>query len=249
MTALAAAAQVTGANPIFCAIDTPSLAAARTLAGQIRGAVGGLKLGLEFFAAEGLAGIKAMTAEGLPVFLDLKLHDIPNTVAGAMRGIARLGVEITTVHASGGRAMLEAAVKAARESAKPPKVLAVTMLTSMDVNDLKELGVERAVQSHVRALAELAQDAGCDGVVCSPQEVGPLRQALAPDFLLLVPGLRTGASARNEDQKRVDTPANAIRMGADYLVIGRAITEAADPRGAAQALWDEVAAARRARAH
>ncbi len=248
MTPVATASTVV-TNPIFVAVDTPSLAAARKLAGQVQGAVGGLKLGLEFFASEGPAGIKAMTSEGLPIFLDLKLHDIPNTVAAAMRGVARLGVALTTIHTNGGRGMMETAVKAAREADKPPKVFAVTMLTSLDLNDLKDLGVERAVHAHVRALAELAQDAGCDGVVCSPQEVHMLRDALSPEFLLLVPGLRSGGTAKNDDQKRMDTPANAIRNGADYLVIGRPITEAPDPRGAASALWDEVAAARRAKAH
>ncbi|MBM3507039.1 MAG: orotidine-5'-phosphate decarboxylase [Alphaproteobacteria bacterium] len=247
--AIEAAADATAANPIFCAVDTPNLAAAQRLAGQVRGAVGGLKLGLKFFAAQGPAGVKSMTGEGLPIFLDLKLHDIPNTVAGAMREAARLCVALTTVHASGGSAMLAAAVKAARDAAKPPKVLAVTMLTSMDSSDLKAMGVARTVQEQVRALAETAQEAGCDGVVCSPQEVAPLRAALPSDFLLLVPGLRSATAARNEDQKRVDTPANAIRAGADYLVIGRTITEAEDPRRAALAVWDEVASARRARAH
>ena len=233
-------------NPIYVAIDTPDLAAAVDLARALRGAVGGLKVGLEFFVAQGPDGVRALARERLPVFLDLKLHDIPNTVAGAARAAATLGAGLLTVHASGGRAMLRAAVAAARESPEPPKVVAVTVLTSLDAPDLHELGIERAIEEQVRRMAALAHDSGCDGVVCSANEVAMLRAEMPLDFVLVVPGL---GAAKQADQKRVDTPANAIRNGADVLVIGRGITRASNPRAAAVAFFEEIAAARRASAN
>lgn len=235
-------------NPIFCAVDTPDLGAAQQLARDVRGLVGGLKLGLEFFNAQGPAGVRAVKDEGQPIFLDLKLHDIPNTVAGATRSAAMLGADMLTVHASGGPAMLMAAVAAAREVARPPKIIAVTVLTSLDAKDLDLLGVGRPVAEQVVRLAVLAQEAGCDGVVCSPAEVSVLRAEVGPDFQLVVPGVRA-AGADVGDQKRVATAGAAMKAGADVLVIGRGITAAADRRGAAQAFFEEVAAARRARAH
>lgn len=238
----------TVANPIFCAVDVPDLGPARQLARDVRGLVGGLKLGLEFFNAQGPAGVRAVQEEGQPIFLDLKLHDIPNTVAGATRSAAALGVEMLTVHASGGPAMLMAAVAAAHEAAKPPKIIAVTVLTSLDAKDLDLMGVGRTVSEQVVRLAVMAQEAGCDGVVCSPAEVALLRAEVGPDFLLVVPGIRA-AGAEVGDQKRVATPGATIRAGADVLVVGRPITAAPDRRAAAQAYFDEVAAARRARAH
>ena len=238
----------TVANPIFCAVDTSDLASAQKLARDIRGAVGGLKLGLEFFIAHGPEGVRAVAGEGQPIFLDLKLHDIPNTVAGAARAAGNLGVDRLTVHAGGGPAMLMAAVDAAKAGARPPKVVAVTVLTSLDAKDLNLIGFGRPVSEQVLRMTVLAQEAGCDGVVCSPEEVRLLRSEVGPDFLLVVPGVRS-AGADVGDQKRVATAGAAIKAGADLLVIGRGITAAADRRAAAMAFSDEVAAARRARAH
>ena len=235
-------------NPTFCAVDTPDLDAAKHLARDVRGLVGGLKLGLEFFTAHGPAGVRAVKDEGQPIFLDLKLHDIPNTVAGATRSAAMLGVDMLTVHGTGGPAMLMAAVAAAREVAQPPKIIAVTVLTSLDEKDLDLMGIGRPVSEQVARLAVMAQEAGCDGVVCSPNEVSLLRAEVGPDFLLVVPGVRA-AGADAGDQKRVATAGAAVKAGADVLVIGRGITAAPDRRAAAQSFFQEVAAARRARAH
>ena len=222
------------ANPIYCALDTGDADTAARLAGAIRGAVGGIKLGLEFFLANGPAGV-TRAAAGLPLFLDLKLHDIPNTVAGAVRSIAPLGVAMTTLHASGGAAMLKAAVAAAKDGPNPPWLLGVTILTSLDEAALPAIGFAGSVSESVRRLAALAQDAGLDGAVCSPHEVETLRHQCGPGFKLVVPGIRP-AGAEAGDQKRVMTPEEAIAAGADILVIGRPITGAPDPAGAARAI-------------
>ncbi len=231
-------------NPVFCALDTTDTGAASGMAAAVRGHVGGVKLGLEFFCANGPAGIAAVASAGLPVFLDLKLHDIPNTVAGAMRAVCRLRPAMTTIHAGGGFAMMQAAVKAAAEGAEAagvprPLVLAVTVLTSLDQAELQGMGVGASMLEQVRRLAVLAQHAGVDGVVCSPHEVAELRAMCGPDFRLVVPGIRP-AGASVDDQKRVLTPAQAVAAGADYLVIGRPITAAADPAGAARAIAAEL---------
>lgn len=229
---------------VFCAADTDNLAEARALTRQLRGQVGGIKLGLEFFGACGPAGVAELVREGLPVFLDLKLHDIPNTVAAAVRALVPLGVDFMTLHASGGPAMLEAAAKAARAAAsgaKRPRLLAVTVLTSMDETDLEAIGVTAAPADQVLRLARLAKAAGLDGGVCSAHEIAVLRAALGPDFILMVPGIRPAGAAIG-DQKRVMTPAAAIAAGADHLVIGRPITAAADPAAAARAIAAELAA-------
>jgi orotidine-5'-phosphate decarboxylase len=177
---------------------------------------------------------------GLPIFADLKMHDIPNTVAGGIRAVLPLGVAIVNVHAAGGRTMMKAAADAAAAAGpNRPKVIAVTVLTSMDETDLNETGVRGTPSDQVVRLAALAQDAGLDGVVCSAHEIAPLRKALGPDFMLVVPGIRP-ADADTGDQKRIMTPAQAIRQGADWLVIGRPITGAADPAAAARAIHDEV---------
>ncbi|MCL6609532.1 MAG: orotidine-5'-phosphate decarboxylase, partial [Geminicoccaceae bacterium] len=205
------------AGPIVAAIDRPDLESARALARELVGAVGGLKLGLELFVAEGPAGVRALAATGLPIFLDLKLHDIPATVAGAVRAAAGLGAALLTVHASGGRAMLEAAVRAARAAPSPPRLLAVTVLTSLDSSDLAATGVTDAPLDQAVRLARLAREAGLDGVVCSPHEIAAVRAALGPEPLLVVPGIRPAGEAVG-DQKRVATPAEAHARGADLLV-------------------------------
>ncbi len=226
--------------PVYCALDTTDLEKAMALATAIKPWVGGIKLGLEFFNANGPQGIARLASLGLPVFADLKMHDIPNTVAGGIRAVLPLGVAIVNVHAAGGRAMMKAAVEAAATAGpRRPKVIAVTVLTSMDATDLNETGVQGTPAEQVIRLATVARDAGLDGVVCSAHEIEPLRKALGPGFMLVVPGIRP-AGADTGDQKRIMTPAQAIRQGADWLVIGRPITDAADPAAAARAIRDEV---------
>lgn len=232
-------------NPVFVALDTTEGAAAADLAERLRGSIGGIKLGLEYFCANGPAGIRRVAACGLPVFLDLKLHDIPNTVAGAVRAIAPLAPFCTTLHAAGGLAMLRAAREAAEDAAAKlgvarPLLLAVTVLTSLDGEALAATGVSGALADQVRRLAALAQEAGTDGVVCSPHEAAALRAQCGADFKLMVPGIRP-AWAAADDQKRILTPAEAMTAGADYLVIGRPITAAADPAAAARRIADELA--------
>lgn len=216
-------------NPVFVAIDTPDLPRARDLAQAVRGHVGGLKLGLEFFAANGPAGVREIGSLGLPVFLDLKLHDIPNTVAKAIEALRPLAPAVLTVHAAGGRAMLQAAKAAAPEGTK---VVAVTVLTSLDAGDLEAAGVSGSPAEQVARLAALVRDSGCDGIVCSGQEVGAARAAW-PEGYFVVPGVRP-AGGDLGDQKRVMTPGDALGAGASMLVIGRPITAAADPAQAAR---------------
>ncbi|TVQ34524.1 MAG: orotidine-5'-phosphate decarboxylase [Geminicoccaceae bacterium] len=224
---------------VYCAIDRADRAAAEMLARSIKGHVGGLKLGLEFFTANGPREVEALQALGLPIFLDLKLHDIPNTVAGAVRAASALGVRYLTVHAAGGRAMLEAAAHAAAASPTPPKLLAITVLTSLDESDLVVQGIVRPVADQVMAMAELALGSGIDGLVCSPLEVEGLRRRFGPAPVLAVPGIRPAGGALG-DQKRTRTPSEAQAAGADVLVIGRPISDAADPAGAARAIADEL---------
>ena len=221
-------------NPIFVAIDTPSLERAKLLADQVRANAGGVKLGLEFFSANGPAGVAAILELGLPVFLDVKLHDIPNTVAKAVEALAPLEPAVLTVHAAGGRAMLEAAKAAAPASTK---VVAVTVLTSLDGDDLRSIGVSSEPRDQVERLAGLARSAGLDGIVCSGAEVAAARAAW-PDGFFVVPGVRP-AGGDVSDQKRVVTPRQALDDGASILVIGRPITAADDP---ARALRDIAAA-------
>jgi orotidine-5'-phosphate decarboxylase len=226
--------------PVYCALDTTDLGKAMAIASAIKPWVGGIKLGLEFFNANGPQGIARLAELGLPVFADLKMHDIPNTVAGGIRAVLPLGVSIVNVHAGGGRAMMKAAAEAAATAGPHrPKVIAVTVLTSMDASDLNETGVHGAPADQVIRLATLARDAGMDGVVCSAHEIEPLRKALGPGFMLVVPGIRP-AGADTGDQKRIMTPAEALKHGADWLVIGRPITGAADPAAAARAIHDEL---------
>ncbi len=233
-------------NPVFCAIDTTEVSVATSLAAKVGDCVGGLKLGLEFFTANGVKGVQQVQkASGLPIFLDQKFHDIPNTVAGAVRAACQLGIAMLTIHTSGGRAMMEAAAKAATDAAyefpKPrPMIIGVTVLTSMDGADLAATGVGSTVSDQVRRLADLAKTSGLDGIVCSPLEAEMLRADLGPGFKLVTPGVRPVWSAAN-DQKRFMSPADALKAGADYLVIGRPITAAEDPAAAATRIAAEIA--------
>jgi len=230
-------------NPLLCAIDTADLARAKTLAAALTGVVGGIKLGLEFFAAHGPAGVRHVVDGKSPLFLDLKLHDIPNTVAGAVRAAAALEPLLLTLHTAGGPGMMEAARNAAdlvaSEGKRRVKLLGVTVLTSLDDGDLAAVGQRGPVGEQVQRLAVLARDGGLDGVVCAPLEVAALRQLCGSDFLLVVPGIRPAGSASG-DQKRVMSPRAAIQAGADYLVVGRPITEATHPAAAAQAILNEL---------
>lgn len=229
---------------VFVALDTTSVADAVDRARAMRGAVAGVKLGLEFFSANGPAGVRQVVAEGLPLFLDLKFHDIPNTVAGAVRAVTPLGPFMLNVHAAGGAAMMRAALDASADTAakvgvRRPRLIAVTVLTSLGDDDLAAIGQQGPASDQVRRLAALAQEAGLDGVVCSPQEIELLRRDCGSDFVLVTPGIRPAGVAVG-DQKRVMTPAEAVRRGAHYLVIGRPITAAEDPAAAARAIAADI---------
>jgi orotidine-5'-phosphate decarboxylase len=226
-------------NPVFVAIDTTDLEYARVLSARLKPYVGGLKLGLEFFSAHGPDGVRAFADLGLPVFLDLKFHDIPNTVAGAVRAAASLGVDILNVHAAGGPAMLKAAAEAAHAVNAKTKVIAVTVLTSLSDTDLETVGQRGPTGEQVARLAALTRASGLDGVVCSAHEIAALRAALGPDFLLVVPGIRP-KGADLGDQQRVMGPKEALDAGASILVIGRPITAAADPVEAARAIAESL---------
>lgn len=217
---------------IFCALDTTDLQGALDLGVSLKGTVGGLKVGLEFFSGHGPAGVRKINECGLPVFLDLKLHDIPNTVAGAVRALAPLGPAMITIHTAGGAAMLTAAAGATGGYSEKPLLLGVTVMTSLGDEDLHDIGVAAKTADQVKRLAALALKCGLGGVVCSPFEVASLRKEFGNDLTLVVPGIRPAGVAKG-DQKRVMTPPQAIAQGADYLVIGRAITGAADPAKAA----------------
>lgn len=230
---------------ILVALDVPTARDALALAQTLRGAVGGFKVGNELFTAAGPDVVRALVSEGDRVFLDLKYHDIPNTVAGAVRSAASLGVWMLNVHASGGLPMLDAAREAAEAAAEShgrrPLVIAVTALTSLDADTLASIGVSAAPRAHVLRLAGLAHAAGLDGVVASPQEAADVRVAMGPDFLIVTPGIRGGAAtAGTDDQVRTATPAGAIANGSSYLVIGRPITAATNPREAAEAIAREI---------
>jgi orotidine-5'-phosphate decarboxylase len=232
---------------IFVAIDTTDIAIATAQVAATQDSASGIKLGLEFFAANGPDGVRRVTGSSTALFLDLKLHDIPNTVAGAVRAAATLRPTLLTVHASGGGAMLRAAVEAADGTAAKtgiarPRLVGVTVLTSLAEADMGAVGQQGPVADQARRLAALARACGLDGVVCSPHEIDALRAECGDGFLLVVPGIRPAWAAAG-DQKRVMTPAEAARRGADYLVIGRPITGAADPGVAARRIAAEVVAA------
>jgi orotidine-5'-phosphate decarboxylase len=218
-------------SPIYVAIDTPDIAQAKAVANRTRPHIGGIKLGLEFFCAHGQHGVREMAELGLPIFLDLKLHDIPNTVAKAVQTLSPIEPAILTVHASGGRAMLEDAKAAAPVHTK---VVAVTMLTSLDASDLAATGVGGSAHDQVLRLTDLARESGIDGIVCSGVEVAAAKAAWPKGFFV-VPGVRP-ADGPAGDQKRVVTPRAALDAGASILVIGRPITQAEDPDGAARAI-------------
>ncbi len=221
-------------------LDVGDLDSARTLVESLRGEVGVFKVGLELFTAVGPDAVRLVHAAGAACFLDLKLHDIPNTTAGAVASAARLGVRYLTVHASAGPAALEAAARAAEGSGT--ELLGVTVLTSLGEQDLSAIGLGGPPPSAVVRLARLAHDAGLGGLVASPHECAALRQALGPTMHLVVPGIRPEGSARG-DQRRAATPTEAVRAGADLLVVGRPIREAADPVAAARAVVAEIARA------
>jgi orotidine-5'-phosphate decarboxylase len=233
---------------IFCAVDTADLDTAKTIAGKISGAGCGIKLGLEFFNGCGPDGVRAIREAypDIPVFLDLKYHDIPNTVAGAVRAATALGVSYINLHAAGGLSMMQAAKEAATEEATkrgiaPPRILAVTILTSLDEAALDQVGYKSNVTDRVVQMASLSQKAGMDGVVCSAHEIENIRAACGSDFVLMVPGIRPKGSATG-DQKRIMTPAEAINKGATHLVIGRPITQADDPAQTARDIIADLAA-------
>jgi orotidine-5'-phosphate decarboxylase len=226
-------------NPVLVALDVESAAKAIGLADQLRGTVGGYKIGKQLFTATGPAMVRELTSRGDRVFLDLKFHDIPNTVAGAVQSAVATGAWMVNVHASGGTAMMKAAAEAAKRSAdalgcKRPLVIGVTVLTSMTDAMLQEIGVARTVMNQVVHLAQLARAAGLDGVVASPQETRAIREACGPDFQIVTPGIRPADQQGTDDQARTLTPAEAISAGATYLVIGRPITGAPNPREAAE---------------
>ena len=248
-----------GASPadrLLVALDVETLADADGLLGRLHGVVTGCKIGTQLFTAAGPAAVEAARKRGLRVFLDLKFHDIPNTVAGAVREAARLGVFMLNVHASGGAAMMRAAAEAAAKAAADfgvprPLCLGVTVLTSLDRRALqRDLGVSSTVEAHVLHLAERARAAGLDGCVASPREIGLLRRALGDGWVIVTPGIRPSTPAggagpspggRPDDQVRVATPGRAVAAGADYLVVGRPIIAAPDPAAAARAILAELA--------
>jgi orotidine-5'-phosphate decarboxylase len=224
---------------LIVALDVPNSNSAMRLIAELEGTCSWFKVGLELFVAAGPAVLEPIVARGHNVFLDLKLHDIPNTVAGAVRSAAGLGVRMLTVHASGGPAMLSAAKDALAGVANPPELLAVTVLTSMDAEQLYAVGVDRAPASQVETLAKMGLNAGIRGFVCSPQEVEAVRRLTGPQGILVIPGIRPSGAAIG-DQKRVAGPAEALRRGASYLVVGRPITQANDPAKAAHAILEEM---------
>jgi len=228
---------VTGRERIVAALDVPDPAAAADLARKLDGHVGMVKVGLELFVAHGKAAVDAVKSVSLPVFLDLKLHDIPNTVEAAARGAAGLGAALLTVHASGGAAMIRAAKRGL--GAAPTRLLAVTILTSLGEDDLGAVGISGPASQAALRLARLAVSAGADGIVCSPAEVGLLRRELGPGPLLVVPGIRPAGGATH-DQQRTGSAGDAVRAGASLVVVGRPLREAADPAAAADALAREM---------
>lgn len=232
------------ASRIIVAVDRMTLADAHADLTRVGPRLAFVKLGLEFFVANGPQGVRAV-AGPLPLFLDLKLHDIPNTVAGGVRSACGVSPRFLTIHTSGGEAMMRAAAEAAKAAGSSrPMLLGITVLTSLDDSDLRAVGQSGPLRDQARRLASLAQRSGLDGVVCSPHELEALRTECGRDFLLVTPGIRP-AAAGSDDQKRAMTPGEAIRRGADYLVIGRPITQADDPAAALAKIAEEVAGAAR----
>ncbi len=233
------------AERLLCAIDTVDLDNAVAIASSLKGLVGGIKLGLEFFTAHGPAGVQAIAASDLPIFLDLKYFDIPNTVAGAIRATAGLNPFMLTVHIGGGPAMLRAAMAASyrlasQNDGKRPLIIGISVLTSFDETDIEAVGMRPTLADQVHRLADMALTNGLDGVVCSAHEIAALRGSFGDDLKMVTPGIRPAWSSP-DDQKRIVTPAEALRLGADYLVIGRPIFRADDPPAAARRILDEMA--------
>lgn len=229
---------------VIVALDFPDAGRALAFASRLEPALCRVKVGSELYTAAGPALVESLVKSGYGVFLDLKYHDIPNTVGAACAAAARLGVWLMNVHALGGRAMMEAARDSLARVQARPRLIAVTVLTSMGAPDMAQAGIAGSPQDAVLRLARLAQSCGLDGVVCSPQEAGMLRRECGKPFLLVTPGIRP-ASGDKGDQQRVATPAAAIAGGADYLVVGRPVTAAPDPLAALRAINEEIAAATR----
>ena len=226
-------------NPIFCAIDTSNIETATNLVSQIKPHIGGIKLGLEFFTSCGISGCHTMKEFDLPVFIDLKLHDIPNTVASALRGIFSLEPEYTTLHISGGSEMLKSSVSLKNELQSKTNLLGVTILTSFNDNTIEELGFGTSVKHSIEQLTSIAHESGLDGIVCSPQEVKYIKETYKNKLKLIVPGIRSSNNVNN-DQKRTLSAKEAISAGADIIVVGRPITKAKDPAESAQKLLQEI---------
>ncbi len=227
---------------VIVALDTSTTAQTVKLVRDIRERAAAVKLGLEFFCAQGPAGVREVVDEDVRVFLDLKLHDIPNTVAGAIRSILPLHPFMLTVHTAGGAAMMKAAAAAANDHEDPPAVVGVTALTSLDESDLAVAGVMGSMSSQVLRLAESAQEAGLAGIVCSASEAAAVRSETGSDFLIVVPGIRPAGSS-HDDQKRVATPEAALAAGADFLVVGRTVTADSDPGAALKRVDEQIASA------
>jgi orotidine-5'-phosphate decarboxylase len=228
---------------LIVALDFPSADAALELVDRLDGSCRWFKVGMELYYAAGNRVIERLRERGFEVFLDLKLHDIPNTVAGAVRAVAGAGASLLTIHAGGGERMMQAAAEAAASAPSAPKLLAVTVLTSMDAAELNAVGVGDAPATQVLRLARLARTAGIDGLVCSSEEVAAVRTEMGPNARLVIPGIRPASSVA-DDQRRVATPAQAIARGASMLVVGRPITQAADPAKAAAEILAEIASIR-----
>lgn len=227
---------------LIVALDVPDVSQIAGVVDRLPAGVEWYKVGLELFCADGPAALQPLKDRGRKIFLDLKLHDIPRTVGRAVTSAAKHGAKMLTLHASGGKAMIEAAASAAKECGDAaPKLLAVTVLTSLDHKDLQSLGVLRSPSAQAVALAEIALAAGADGVVCSPQEAAVLRMKLGPDAWIVTPGIRPATGAEAGDQKRIATPSFAAKAGASHIVVGRPILDAADPAAAAKAILDELA--------
>jgi orotidine-5'-phosphate decarboxylase len=227
---------------LIVALDVPSADAAMDLVDQLQGTCRWFKVGMELYYAAGNVVIDRLVERGFSVFLDLKLHDIPNTVAGAVRSVAGTGASLLTIHAGGGEQMMRAAAQAAT-APNAPELLAVTVLTSMDAAELAAVGVPTPPAEQVLRLARLAKASGVTGLVCSPEEVAAVRQAMGSGARLVVPGIRPANHTASDDQRRVATPAETIARGASMLVVGRPITQAADPAVAASAILAEIRAA------
>lgn len=224
-------------NPIICAIDTVEIEEAKRLIQQIKPYVGMVKLGMEFFYRNGISGVEEIKKCSLPIFLDLKFYDIPNTVAGAIRGISELEVAITTIHTLAGSDVLQKAAEEIKISSKNTMLAGVTILTSID--DIKEIGIEKDIKPQVVSLAKLAQKSGLDAIVCSPEEISILKEFFGNSLKIITPGIRLKTDDAG-DQKRIMTPKQAIDEGADYIVVGRPITKSDNPSAAAKEIYDSL---------